>query len=189
MEIQTYEIEETVGGTTPEVEAEALALIESLGLDGQKALVRPGATAGAKERFQYPVMTAHEMAVYRAVFPERTKIEQYSSGIIPVRVLQVASHAKGFCNWVEVWHKDWKAPDPLLVGVVGQNDYSVKQRFLLARWGDALRDFSEMVTEARSIIRTETKAKCEEKFRDAKRSLEDYETIAEKTLRGESVFF
>src|SRR6266850_7022476 len=138
MEIQTFEIEETVGGTTPEVEAQAIELVESLGLKGQRRLIM--GTGEKAERFQYPEMTKVELAVYHEVFPSKTAIEEYDAGIIPVRIMQVAAHAKEYCDKVEVWHKKMRDPDPLLVGLKGTSEYSPNfKRFVLARWGDALK--------------------------------------------------
>ena len=96
MEIETYEIEETVGetaGTTPEVEAEALELIEKLGLEGQRGLVVEKED-GEACRIPYPIMDDRERAVYGELYPEHQALASYKAGIIPLRVLQVAAHAE-----------------------------------------------------------------------------------------------
>ena len=187
MEIQTFEIEETVGGTTPEVEAEAIALIESLGLKGQKTLITPKEIG--TERFQYPEMTKIEVAVYSEVFPSKTAIEEYSAGIIPVRVMQVAAHAKGYCDKIEVWHKKMRDPDPLLVGTKGANEYTVGfKRFILARWGDALKDFKELAKEARTLYREQFERELREKVSGAQNKLSQIDSLIEQAMGGNHIY-
>lgn len=187
MEIQTFEIEEAVGGTTPEIEAEALQLIETLGLKGQKTLITPKPEGG--ERFQYPEMTKLELAVYGEVFPQKTVIEEYAAGIIPIRVMQVAAHAKGFCDAVQVWHKKMRDPDPILVGTKGANEYAATfKRFILARWGDALKDFSELVKEARVLYRERFERELKEKASNAQSKLGQLDSLVETAMQGEHVF-
>lgn len=183
MKIQTYEIEEQLDGPTPEVEAQAAALIEELDLEGQRRLFTKD--SGGARRFPYPEMTAQELAVYEALFPAHTKIHEYTAGIIPVRVLQVAAHCRSFCE-LEVWHKAMKDPDPLLIGWTRADPYT-RRRFLLARWGEALKDFSELVNEARSVIKAEINARMRDQIRRAQMTLEGIDDNVDRVLAGESI--
>lgn len=184
MQIETYELEEQGSGADAVVEAEAMEIAQKLGLEGQLSLTKPKEDGGV--RFQYPEMTAQELAVYKAVFPARTDIKRYDGGVIPVRVLQVAAHALEFCDSVEVWHKKYPDPDPVLVGRIGP-DYSPKKTFRLARWGEALKDFSELMKEAEEIIRAQTKEKLEDAIAEAKERLGRLDSLVAKKLRGEHV--
>lgn len=186
MQVETYEIEEQGAGTEPEVESEAMALAEKLGLEGQLSLIAKPAS-GERQRFQYPEMTAQEREVYRAVFPATTDIKNYSGGIIPVRVLQVAAHALEFCDKVQVWHKHHHDPDPMLVGLIGK-DYSPSKLFRLARWGDGLKDFSELLKEATEITREKLKGDLEGAIQEAQSKLASLDSIVAKKMRGENVF-
>lgn len=180
MEIQTFEVEEQVGGTTPEIEAEALALIDKLGLDGQRELVNPDKPE--PDRFQYPEMTRQETAVYEAIFPVKTKIADYSEGIIPVRVLQVAAHAGEFCETIYVWHKKVRDPDPLLVGIKSNKSY------ILARWGDALKDFKELVVEARESLTISFTVQLKKNVARNQHDLGRVGDLVEEQLAGEYVY-
>lgn len=80
MLVETFELEE-VAEQPPELEAEAVALIEKLGLDGQQT------------RIPYRKMTEEETFVYGILCPMRTPLKKYKEGPIPLRVLQVAAHA------------------------------------------------------------------------------------------------
>jgi hypothetical protein len=151
MIIETYEIEEKVGeaiGTTPEVEAEALQLIEDLGLDGQKSLVVKD-DEGGESRIPYPEMTKQEIVVYKIRFPVQDKAQEYSMGILPIRILQVVKHAKELFDRVYIWHDKVRDPDPILIGKIGEKHY------LLARWGEALAPFKQIMEEAREKLREE----------------------------------
>lgn len=146
MQVETFEVEEMPGGTTPEIEAEAVQLIETLGLTGQKELLVPKADATA-ERIQFPEMTAQEQAVYRELFPQQTEVENYSAALIPLRVLQLISYVKEQEHFLglQVWHKKMRDPDPILVG-----RRKGDKLYLIARWGDALKQFKDLIEEARA---------------------------------------
>lgn len=181
MEIQTFEIEEQLGGTTPEVEQEAKDLIEKLGLDGQRQLITPE----SGERFQYPRMTKVEAVVYKAVFPEATKLSEYSHGIIPVRILQVAAHAREYLDHLEVWHKRVPDPDPLLVGRKG-SEYS-GTLYVLARWGEALVSFQELVKEAKEVVRVQFTGQLNDQIEKLEGKLKRVDSLVAQRLTGEDV--
>lgn len=152
MLVETYEIEETLvgpdGTVTEEVDAEAIQLIKDLNLAGQEALVTRD-DGGEERRIPYPLMSAHERAVYRARFPVHEKVAEYRHGMIPIRVLQVIAHARPLFAKIEVWHTKAPDPDPLLVGY----GVAAEEVHLLARWGDALAPFTQLIEEARASLR------------------------------------
>lgn len=158
MLVETYEVPEVDAMGTPECEAEAIELIESLGLEGQQSLLKK--SGGETVRMPYRKMTAEEAFVYEKVLPKKTKLQNYSDGPIPLRVLQVASHAKELYDLIQVWHpENADEKDPVLVGVNG-SEYSAKERFMLARWGEELLPFSELAKKAGAKVRAEIKAAC-----------------------------
>jgi hypothetical protein len=176
MEIETFEVSEDAdtGKTVRETDDAALALIDSLGLKGQQKLVM-ARDDGVKARIPYREMTAQEFAVYSEVFSSHTRIADYEAGPIPLRVLQVAAHAKEFFPHIQVWHRAVADKDPLLVGRQGEYDRKI---FLLARWGDALVSFQSLVTEARRVLRM----KWEERMADVESSLSDFRKNIESRL-------
>lgn len=185
MEIETYEIEEVAGaalGTTPEVEAEALEMIERLGLDGQRKLViKPDGDdeSATEERIPYPKMSASEVAVYSARFPVHDDVAAYNMGIMPIRVLQVVEHARRIFEKVQVWHDKVRDPDPVLVGKNGNDT------FLLARWGDALKQFAEIKAEALEKMKETFLAKAREVKLEAERVIASVDSLVEQKLAGE----
>jgi len=160
MVVETYECEETQD-ETPEMSAEALRLVESLELEGQLELI---ASSTPGERIPYREMTKEETIVYQLLCPTTTHLEKYAKSPIPVRVLQVAAHAKetGMFDELVIWHANPAAdPDPVLVAHVGKG-YSVKTRFILARWGDVLDEWPALVNKALARYREQLTARLEE---------------------------
>lgn len=150
MQVETYEIEEITNELgVMAADSEAIELIEKLGLKGQQELC----TKETDTRFPYAILTSLQALVYETVFPQHTKIENYKSGIIPLRVLQVAAHAKefDFIKRIQVWHPtDARDRDPVLVAY--DSDYGEGgRRYLLARWGDALPAFETLAEKAKKL--------------------------------------
>lgn len=138
MEIETYEIEQAASEATAMAQdGAALELIESLGLEGQKRLLNPETGT----RNPYRVMDDYEQTVYNAVLTEHVELNAYDADTIPLRVLQVAAHAKecGLFHKIEIWYappatlKD----DPILVGYARKSSYE-STLHILARWGKSL---------------------------------------------------
>lgn len=154
MKVETYEITETSSdGTVDMLDEQAVALVNKLGLDGQKKLVENSGT-GTKILLPYQEMATNERHVYELLFPQKTTVEVYESGPIPLRVLQVIAFAKDLFDKLEVWCPSTRAKDdPILVGRKG--DQWSGKRYLLARWGDALKPFPELVKEAAVIARAQ----------------------------------
>lgn len=156
MEVQTFEVISAQPGegdsslvdelTSPE----AQKIIDDLGLDGQKELTTVDITdAGVSvQRNPYRLMSEQERRVYDLLLPTHTGLDVYRDGPVPLRVLQVASHASK-CDEIEtlvVWHPQPGDPDPILVGATpGHN----QECYILARWGDVLEPFSDLVEKAR----------------------------------------
>lgn len=145
MLIQTYEIEEIANSeaSTMAADAEAIELIQQLGLSGQLKLSNPETAT----RFPYPRLSASQAAVFETLFPEKASVRDYAQGIIPLRVLQVIAFCKDQpqTKHLEIWHAESVKEDPILIGA--PESYS-SERYLLARWGDALPTFEEMTEKA-----------------------------------------
>jgi hypothetical protein len=134
MEVQTFESEVE---KHPEACDEARRLIDELNLTGQKKLINPD----TKERSPYRKMLAEESTVYKTICPQSCKLEDYEDEAIPLRVLQVGSHANELFDELQVWYRtNADIKDPVLVGVKGEK-YSNREFFLLARWGEELDEY------------------------------------------------
>lgn len=167
MVVETYEVEE-VKQATVEQDAEAKALVEALGLEGQSKLYNPQPEDSDERPFPYRKMTAQEKWVYELLLPAKTKLKNYEDGAIPLRVLQVAAHAAKLMEGrlgefnLYVWHPqntDYK--DPLLVLREG-GDWTAQKYWILARWGEELEEFAVMANRAKELYKQLCLAKLEE---------------------------
>lgn len=153
MKVETYEIEEMKA--EPQMEAEAVELIEKLNLGGQKSLVVD--TGSGETRIPYRETTKAERIVFEAVFPKCEKVEAYSAGIIPVRALQVLAHGRELFERVDVRYSE-DGQEAMIFGINGR--YSTEKWFSLARWSTgALRTFEKLREEAREVIKLDFEKK------------------------------
>lgn len=160
MPVETYECSETASEPI-EIAEEAIDLIEQLGLDGQRELVTPRDGDDRGSRLPYREMTRDERFVYSVLCPNSVKLAAYKQAPIPVRVLQVAAHAKDHFGELVVWDKEnAEEKDPVLVGIKGNYPYGNYRIFILARWGDELESFPVLLTRAVEKGRERFKSEC-----------------------------
>jgi len=156
MKVETYECSE-VASEPIEIAEEAIAIIESLELEGQRKLVRPKTDESQPARCPYREITAEEEFAYRVLCPTTTALEKYEAGPIPLRVLQIACHAKSLRMFkrLEVWHRAVPAvKDPVLVANTGEYDWSSGAKlFILARWGEELEALATSLRLACEIVK------------------------------------
>lgn len=163
MLVETYEVTELMADGSLECEEEAKELIEQLGLSGQMKL----ANKETGTRSPYRKMTKDESFVYSRLLPVYTKISDYSDGPIPLRVLQVAAHAKDEFDELYVWHpSNADVKDPLLVGIKNVSTYE-HHHYILARWGDVLDAFDKIAVKAAEIWRNEALVSCEKAINES----------------------
>lgn len=180
MKVETYEIEEPKA--EPQVETEAVELIEKLGLTGQKSLVVD--TGAGEKRIPYREASKAERAIFGAVFPKCESVEAYAQGIIPVRALQVLAHGKELFDKVTVRYAE-TGSEAMIVGVDGPS-YQEKW-FPLARWGNSLRPIEKLREEAREITKAEFEKKlgiCVDKCKDMILGVDD---LVSRHLSGDTV--
>lgn len=161
MQVETYECIETAAEPIEACE-EAVAIMEQLGLDGQKALVNPKSEEKPAARCPYREITKEESFAYRVLCPHSHKLKDYARSPIPLRVLQIAAHAQSLNNFKEmiVWDAESAIdPDPVLVATMPGAKYSWETRtFILARWGEVLEPLVVLVRRACEKKREEFRA-------------------------------
>ena len=183
LQVEEFTTEELTDRGEIEKVEEVKSLVEQLALHGQeKFFATDKATI-----FPYRKMTEQERVVYDALCPQHTKLEDYGDGVIPLRVLQIASHANelGFFKTLMVWHpQNGDVSDPVLIGVhefrrEGQN-WDTTEQYILARWGTILKPFVELVEDARIIC----EAKLRKNLVDIKEKVESQLRTVEDTARN-----
>ena len=182
MSVETYEVPEVDCEGNVESDEEALALIEKMGLAGQQNL-NAKRENGEIVRCPYRTMTREERFVYGQICPSKTKLTDYASGPVPLRVLQVAAHAQEMFDYLYVWHpSDPHQKDPLLVGYRGKYDSSPEKTFMLARWGDVLVPLSELRSIACDKFRKTCKAALDRIKRECDTNLAQLDLLGEDGL-------
>jgi hypothetical protein len=194
MKVEEFSTVELTSAGDVDSAEQVKALVEQLDLTGQKKFVSGEST----ETFCYRKMTLQEDAVYGAICPSRTKLVEYADSLMPLRVLQIAAHAKSLNVFDDlvVWHpENADMRDPVLVGVQkiknqwgGTDDHL----YLLVRWGTALKPFVECVEEARKIIAAKAKTELQDIVATATVKLAGLDAMIDSyvsTGRGKVSFF
>lgn len=201
MQIETYEVltldVDASGRLVNEtVSVEALALIEALGLEGQQSLVQVATVDDetVETRVPYRQTTAEEKAIFATLFPIKTPIEKYRGDAIPLRVLQIAAHARDCELALYVLHPatDIRLNDPVLVGEkkvpsTAANGFSGTEQFLLARWGDAVESLDVLREKALPKVVESLRTQAKLSARKFERVAQDAEELAVQFLSGERV--
>jgi len=191
MKIETYEVTELKADGTEDNLEESKQLIESLGLEGQKKLFDKDDTD--YKAFPYRKMTNQEYNVYRLICPNKTQLDNFSGELIPLRVLQIAAHAKecDFVHQLQVWYPESAdIKDPVLVGVkwddesrIGSN-YADRTYYILARWGAVLKPLNELVVDAANILKTQLKSQLVRAKVEAESDLQKVDSTVDAYLSG-----
>ncbi len=139
---------------TREPDAEALAIIEQLGLKLQ--VTKDGA------RLAYPRPTAEQTIVIDALFPSVSKLVNYDAGGIPLRVLkEIRSYGAENPNHILVVRHSppSEVRDPILLAYAGEHSWmadnttsGLRDFRLIARWGDALDSWQTLLERAQGVL-------------------------------------
>ena len=153
--IESFECTETMSEPIEACE-EAVGLIDTLGLAGQQQLIqRPD--EGHATRNPYRKIRADERFVYKTLCPQENKLEAYDASPIPLRILQIASHAQSLEQFKQlyVWHQlETVEKDPVLIAATGgQYEWDRGDEFILARWGEELESFPVLLKRACDKVR------------------------------------
>jgi hypothetical protein len=186
MLVETYECQETAAEPI-EASEEAVRLIEELGLAGQKAMLTPGTEkVPAPGRLPYSQATAEQIFVFRVLCPRDYKLKDYNRTPIPLRVLQIASHAQslGFFDELVVWDAtSADEKDPVLVGLKKNAQWTWQNdSYLLARWGEELESWPTLLKRALAKKREQVAAIAEGAVRKAKAFLMDGVSLSDEEL-------
>lgn len=149
MKVETYECTETREETSEQT-AEALQLIEQLGLEGQRPVQKDDSTG---VRNPYRIIRADEDFVYRTLCPQREAVEKFKAEPIPLEVLKTLAYAKSLniFAYFEVWSAaSATVKDPVLVGYLSKSQYGspVGEPYIIARWANELLPLEVLLPDA-----------------------------------------
>jgi hypothetical protein len=154
MKVEVYEVEEVAASTPDETEC-AQALVNKLGLTKQREFYAPD-----RPKARWRRVTAEEVFAFRSLCPSETTLENYRSGPIPLRVLEVIEQAQesGFFEKFVVWHPEDVRTDPVLIGrKTGSRGAWDTEDYILARWGEALDEMPALLRNAMEGAKAKTR--------------------------------
>lgn len=152
--------------------------VKDLGLTGQLELT---ANSPKDSASPYTFMNQQMKIVFETICPTKMLVEKYNKTAIPIEVLSHIALCKqeGYFKKMEVWYDD-KNPDPVVVGYV-TDSYSSSILHIIARWGDEVVPYEQLVekaikryTEAYKLAVQETRNKCEEYLKTADLKVKQY---------------
>jgi len=186
MLVETFECQETAAEPI-EASEEAIRLIEELELDGQKSILLPNVgEVSTSIRMPYPQATAEQVFVFRVLCPQNYPLKKYNRTPLPLRVLQIASHAKalGFFGEIVVWDAaDPSVKDPILIGTKDNAEWSWREDvYLLARWGEELESWPTLLRRALEKKREQITSVAEGALRKAKAFLMDGVSLSDEEI-------
>lgn len=141
--VQSYALPELASASLPDDVEGRLALINKLGLHGQKSLIADG-----KPALRFRLITPVESIVFQNLFPTVTKLADFSSESIPLAVLSLVDDAlsQGL-HRPTVWSPARAGdPDPVLVMYADHRPYYDSECYLIARWGHPLLSFESLIS-------------------------------------------
>lgn len=144
IEVETFEINEVVEEVVSD--ADSLALIDKMGLEGQQSLK----SEDGMNLCPYQQVNKEQEFIITSLCPSKYTVKEYSRGQIPLRVLQVISHVleSEYFETVFIYDKeDTTIKDPFLIGKRKKGDYDYDY-FLLARWGEELESWATLSEKA-----------------------------------------
>ena len=166
--VETFECDEVIHEPV-EVAEEAKKLIEEMGLEGQKSFLRKDEKTGlVVPRLPYKVLSAEQLFIVTHLCPTVVNAEDYAASPFPLRILEVIGNCKKFNFFQTVEIHDVESStvkDPFVIGVTYPVDNSWnKTRYLIARWGNVLEDWSTLLirackTHRESLIKQAEEAK------------------------------
>lgn len=119
-------------------------ICQELGLD--KQLQKSGKIE--KVGNPYQKINPRSQRVYEMLCPVKISVKDYTAGTLPLEILQEIQRCQKneWFQKMEVWYDD-KSPAPFLIGYDGDNGWQ-SNKFLIARWGDELLPFEQLMTKA-----------------------------------------
>ena len=129
-----------------------------------------------------------------AICPKHIDVVDYKKSTIPLEVLKVLKFAKdnNMYEGYEIWYNDIE-PDPLLIGWNYSNDNArtnkynwIKDRFLIARWGDCAMEIPELLQLGFDKLKQELIDKAKSAISTCKSVIDEPEIHVRKLLSEQS---
>lgn len=155
--------------------------VEELGLTGQKTIVK-------KDKSPIPFMHLKTSLknVFETLCPTKMDVDKYNVTPIPLEILDVIALSKneGYFEKIQIWY-DNKSPDPVCIGMNYKDAKDRKsgyewnmEHYLLGKWADVKRSFSELTKLATQRYIKEQTASHKSSIKYYQSQLDEIETLA-----------
>lgn len=145
--VEIYQTEAAEFDTDDAEAKECQELAEKLGLSGQKNIFKSDGV------IPFPKLSKAEKNIWNAFCPSVCDVSDYEDTVIPARVMKIIEYCtdKQYFGTIEIWSESETNPDPIVVGIIGgSSKYNGNVScYLIARWGEALASWQEVVKIAR----------------------------------------
>ncbi len=183
IQVEEFQIEESVVGQELGAEErleKRRALLEKLCLKEQQKMFAEDVGT------PYQRLTRVGINIWHAFCPHVTELNDFK-GYIPTRVLEIVEQTTERFDRMEVWSEEQTNPDPVLVGVVGKEYSSNAIFYLLARWGESLLPYGEVVKIAKEKWLSKRRNKLNAQLKKAERDLAGLDADADAYFDGNFV--
>lgn len=184
--VTIYELKENEELTrVPEASSEWAAMVDDLGLKGQKKLLTVPKENVAASPIPYLWMNAKTFHSFKTLCPMKQDIEAYDKMPVPVLILGHVKQCqmKGWFKQIEVWYDDEK-PDPVVVGLT---DIKAEERntYLIGRWAAEDRSLEALAAMAFEKRKAQLTTKLREKIAECEAALVAIDSSVATLLSGD----
>ena len=179
-QVEEFKMEEVFVGDTQTDEEHATKrkeLLDKLNLPLQVKMFEEGG------KIQYQRLSNAGLHIWGAFCPHKSDLVACKL-YLPTRILEILETARTQFHKIEVWSEELATQDPILIGVLTNNYDSPK--YLIARWGESLLPYAEVVQKARQKWISTRINKLKAKLKEHTLDLESVEADADKYLDGDS---
>jgi hypothetical protein len=155
--------------------------VDELGLTGQKSIVKED-----KSPIPFMHLKTSLKNVFETLCPTKVDVDKYNVTPIPLEILDVIALSKreGYFEKIQIWY-DNKSPDPVCIGMNYKDAKDRKsgyewnmEHYLLGKWADVKRSFSELTKLATQRYIKEQTASHKSSIKYYQSQLDDMETLA-----------
>jgi hypothetical protein len=172
--VTVYELKENEELTrVPEAAGEWTAMVNDLGLEGQKKLLTKAQEGEMASPIPYLWMNSRLRKVFKTLCPTNQNIDEYDKMPIPILILGHVKQCqmKGWFKAIEVWYDDEK-PDPVVVGIANKKQEE-ETAYLIGRWGAEDKSLEALSFEAAERRKAHLIHEANEKLSEVQKVLEN----------------
>jgi len=156
----------------------------------QELGINPDSVDQPKSPCPYPLMDKVTRKMFELLLPDRYELKDYNRSPIPLEVLRRLKHAQDEEYFDKIFIRTTdEMPDPVAIGMRYASDHDRNngytwnaKMFLIARWGDVVRPFSELWERATKVMTANRKDDMQRQIEDGERELRRLDAYVRQEL-------